>query len=161
MGTVLDPSALAERLAEVYDTIGPLYRRASRLVERDGQSSGVSVGIRAVLDHLRRDGERTVPQLASEQVLSRQFVQRMVNDAVAAGYVELVDNPAHRRSSLVRLTPVGRASIRAVHEREHHLMSHVGGDLTDADLEATLRVLRHMLEGLERLAQEGTGHGGP
>lgn len=76
------------------------------------------VGVRAVLDQLRREGERTVPQMARAQGLSRQFVQRMVNDARAAGYVDLRDNPAHQRSSLVALTQPGREAIDAVTARE-------------------------------------------
>lgn len=140
----LPPDALAERLAEVYVALGPVYRRVARIVEHDERNSGMSVGVRNVLDQLRRRGELTVPQLAQEQDLSRQFVQRMVHDARGAGYVELVENPAHRRSSLVRIEPAGREAIGAVIGREHELMARVGGNLTAAELEATLRVLHHM-----------------
>lgn len=140
----LPPDALAERLAEVYVALGPVYRRVARIVEHDERNSGLSVGVRNVLDQLRRRGELTVPQLAQEQDLSRQFVQRMVHDARGAGYVELVENPAHRRSSLVRIEPAGREAIGAVIGREHELMARVGGNLTAAELEATLRVLHHM-----------------
>ena len=36
----------------------------------------------------------TVPQMGRAQALSRQFVQRMVNEAAAQGLVESVPNPA-------------------------------------------------------------------
>ncbi|MGO2046013.1 MarR family winged helix-turn-helix transcriptional regulator [Brachybacterium tyrofermentans] len=150
----LPPDALAERLAEVYVAIGPVYRRVARIVEHDGHSSGLSVGVRNVLDQLRRRGELTVPQLAHEQDLSRQFVQRMVHDARGADLVELVENPAHRRSSLVRITPAGQEAIGAVIEREHELMGRVGGHLTAAELEATVRVLRHMDAALVEIEDE-------
>ena len=140
----LAPEALAPRLAEVYVALGPVYRRVARLVEQDEQVSGLSVGVRNVLDQLRRDGERTVPQLARAQDLSRQYTQRMVDQAAADGLVELIENPAHRRSRLVRLTPAGDAAITAVIERELSLLERVGGDLTAAELDGTLRVLRHM-----------------
>ena len=102
----LPPAALANRLAEVYLVVGPLYRRVSRVVERSQPEMGMSVGVRAVLEQLRREGDRTVPQMAQEQALSRQFVQRMVNAAQESGWVQLLDNPAHRKSSLVHLTAV-------------------------------------------------------
>ena len=149
--TPLPPDALAARLAEVYLVVGPLYRKVMRVVERDQTESGLSVGVRAVLEQLRREGELTVPQMARTQDLSRQFVQRMVNDAASEGWVELVDNPAHRRSSLVRLTGAGSAAIGAVLEREHRLMGQVGGELTDTEIDTTLRVLREMLAGIERI----------
>lgn len=151
----LAPEALAPRLAEVYVALGPVYRRVARLVEQDEQVSGLSVGVRNVLDQLRRDGERTVPQLARAQDLSRQYTQRMVDQAAADGLVELIENPAHRRSRLVRLTPAGKKAITAVLERELALLERVGGDLTAAELDGTLRVLLHMDLALIALEEDG------
>ena len=151
----LAPEALAPRLAEVYVALGPVYRRVARLVEQDEQVSGLSVGVRNVLDQLRRDGERTVPQLARAQDLSRQYTQRMVDQAASDGLVELAPNPAHRRSRLVRLTPAGKKAITAVLERELALLERVGGDLTAAELDGTLRVLHHMDQALITLEEDG------
>ncbi|WP_280696091.1 MarR family winged helix-turn-helix transcriptional regulator [Kitasatospora sp. GP82] len=131
---------------EVFALVGPLYRRVQRKVEQDAPIQGLSVGVRAVLDLLREYGPMTVPQMGRAQALSRQFVQRMVNDAAAQHLVETFPNPAHQRSSLIRLTDDGRAAITAVTTRERALLRHVGGDLTDADITACLRVLGRMLE---------------
>lgn len=150
----LAPEALAPRLAEVYVALGPVYRRVARLVEQDERVSGLSVGVRNVLDQLRRDGERTVPQLARAQDLSRQYTQRMVDQAATDGLVELIENPAHRRSRLVRLTPAGKKAITAVLERELSLLERVGGDLTAAELDGTLRVLLHMDQALIALEED-------
>lgn len=150
----LPPRTLAARLAEVYVALGPVYRRVARLVEQDERLSGLSVGVRNVLDQLRRDGDRTVPQLARAQELSRQYTQRMVDQARADGLVDLVENPAHRRSRLVHLTPTGEAAITAVIERELSLLAQVGGDLTAAEIEGTLRVLHHMDQALIALDEE-------
>ena len=150
----LDPQTRAARLAEVYVALGPVYRRVARLVEQDEQVSGLSVGVRNVLDQLRLGGDRTVPQLARAQDLSRQYTQRMVDQAATDGLVELVENPAHRRSRLVRLTPTGAAAIGSVIDRELSLLTRVGGDLTAAELEGTLRVLHHMDQALIALEEE-------
>lgn len=147
----LSPDQLADRLGEVYVALGPVYRRVARLVEHDEELSGLSVGVRNVLDQLRRGGDLTVPQLARAQDLSRQFTQRMVNDALADGLVELRRNPAHRRSSLVHLTPTGRGAIAAVIARERELLGRTGGDLTAAELTGTLRVLHHMEQALREI----------
>lgn len=149
MSTALPPDDLADRLARVYAVIGPVYRKVARIVEADEPVNGMSVGVRAVLDHLRREGACTVPRIAERQELSRQFIQRVVNDARDAGFVELVDNPAHRRSRLVHLTAAGREAIEAVVAREQALMGQVGGELTADELDATLRVLHHMKAALD------------
>ncbi|MCI2418552.1 MarR family transcriptional regulator [Saccharopolyspora sp. K220] len=142
----LSPDELGPRLAEIYTVIGPLYRRVARVVERDSPRNGLSVGVRAVLERLELSGTaETVPQIARTLELSRQFVQRMVNDALEQGFVTLRPNPAHRRSALVELTGPGYAAIRAVQAAEHEAMGHVGGDLTAVDVATTLRVLREML----------------
>jgi DNA-binding MarR family transcriptional regulator len=145
----LDPDALGARLAEIYTVVGPVYRRALRVVERDAPVEGLSVGVRAVLDLLHRHGAMTVPQMGRAQALSRQFVQRMVNSAASSGLVELIDNPQHRRSSLVRLTGAGEDAITALTQREHAALRHVGGELTAVEVDACLKVLTEMLRALD------------
>ncbi|MBD0839793.1 MULTISPECIES: MarR family winged helix-turn-helix transcriptional regulator [unclassified Streptomyces] len=142
----LPPDELGHRVSEVFDLIGALYRRGLRKIEQGEQVEGVSVGVRSVLVLLRRYGSMTVPQMGRIMALSRQFVQRMVNDAVAGGWAETTPNPAHQRSSLIRITPEGEAMIDAILAREHALNRQVGGDLTDAELRACKRVLKEMLK---------------
>ena len=142
----LTPDELGHRLTEVFDLIGPLYRRAFRKVEQGEQVEGASVGVRSVLDLLRRHGSMTVPQMGRIMALSRQFVQRMVNDAVAQGWAEVTPNPAHQRSSLIRITEKGRATITAILDREHALNRQVGGELTEAEVRACVRVLTEILK---------------
>lgn len=144
----LPAEELAPRLAEVYLLVGPLYRRVLRKVELGEEIEGVGAGVRAVLDMLRLNGPMTVPQMGRAQALSRQFVQRMVNDAAGHGYVEAVPNPAHRRSSLIQLTGSGRAAIEAVIAREHGLLGQIGGGLTQADVDGCVKVLSRMLDAL-------------
>ncbi|WP_405362297.1 MarR family transcriptional regulator [Kitasatospora sp. NBC_00085] len=141
----LEPDELAHRLTEVFDLVGPLYRRVLRKVEQAAPAEGLSVGVRAVLNLLGEHGPMTVPQMGRAQALSRQFVQRMVNEAAADRLVEAVPNPAHRRSSLIRLTDDGRAAIAAVTTRERALMRQAGGGLTDAEVTACVKVLGEML----------------
>ncbi|GGT42031.1 MarR family transcriptional regulator [Streptomyces atratus] len=142
----LAPEDLADRLTEVFALVGPLYRRVQRKVEQAAPIEGLSVGVRAVLDLLHEHGPMTVPQMGRAQALSRQFVQRMVNDAAAGQLVEVIPNPAHQRSSLIRLTDGGRAAITAALDREQALLRQVDGNLTDADVTACVRVLSSMLE---------------
>ncbi|GAA5021643.1 MarR family winged helix-turn-helix transcriptional regulator [Streptomyces siamensis] len=133
------------RLMEVFALIGPLYRRVQRKIEQDAAGQDLSVGVRAVLDLLREHGPMTVPQMGRAQSISRQFVQRMVNDAAASGLVEAVPNPAHARSSLIRLTDSGGTTIEAVVAREHALLREAADDLTTADVDTCVRVLSRML----------------
>ncbi|MEU1081269.1 MarR family transcriptional regulator [Streptomyces sp. NPDC005908] len=152
--TPLPPDELGHRLTAVYDLVGTLYRRAQRSVEQELTGGELSLGVRAVLTLLHRNGPMTVPQMGRAQAISRQFVQRMVNDAAAAGLVESVPNPAHRRSSLIRPTERGTAAITEVLGREHRLLRETGGGLTDADVTACLRVLGELLKALDHVSDD-------
>ncbi|GHH17568.1 MarR family winged helix-turn-helix transcriptional regulator [Streptomyces lanatus] len=142
----LSPDDLGDRVSEVFDLIGALYRRGLRKLEQAEAVEGVSVGVRSVLVLLHRYGPMTVPQMARVMALTRQFVQRMVNDAAARDWVEAIPNPAHQRSSLIRITGDGEAVITAILAREHALNRQVGGELTEAELRACVRVLKQMLK---------------
>ncbi|MFG2550284.1 MarR family winged helix-turn-helix transcriptional regulator [Streptomyces sp. NPDC048581] len=141
----LSPDDLGHRVSEVFDLIGALYRRGLRKLEQGEEIEGVSVGVRSVLVLLHRYGPMTVPQMARVMALTRQFVQRMVNDAMARGWAEATANPAHQRSSLIRITADGEAVITAILAREHALNRQVGGGLTEDELRACVRVLKEML----------------
>ncbi|TXS43317.1 MarR family transcriptional regulator [Streptomyces sp. uw30] len=142
----LSPDELGHRISEVFDLIGALYRRGLRKLEQGEEVEGVSVGVRSVLVLLHRYGPMTVPQMGRVMALTRQFVQRMVNDTVARGWAEATPNPAHQRSSLIRITAEGETVITAILAREHALNRQVGGDLTEAELQACARVLKQMLK---------------
>lgn len=155
----LPPDELGPRIAEIYAVVGPLYRRVHRTVEQAEHIEGASVGVRAVLDMLRAGGPMTVPQMGREQALSRQFVQRMVNDALDRAWLRTLPNPAHKRSSRYELTAAGRRTITAIVRRENALMRRIGGGLTAADTDTCLRVLRQMLALLDPLEPDADSGG--
>lgn len=154
----LPPERLAERLMEVFALVGPLYRRVQRKIEQDNAARGVTAGVRAVLDLLHTHGDLSVPQLGRLQSVSRQFAQRMTNEAAARDWVTTTPNPAHQRSPLIRLTPAGRATIEAITTREKAMLAELPGDLTDAEVDACLRVLGRLVDGFAEIEQ---GPGGP
>jgi DNA-binding MarR family transcriptional regulator len=153
--SVTDVDDTARKLADVYLLVGPLYRRVLHEVEGAAPRNRVSAGVRAVLDQLRRHGPMTVPEIGRSQSLSRQFVQRMVDDALAAGLVERTENPRHRRSKLVAPTPSGRSVIDRVVDGEHERLRAVAASLDGADVDATLRVLAAMVDALTEIEPGG------
>lgn len=136
--------ASGQRLSDVFRAVGPLYREAAQRVARDEQLEGVSTGVRAVLEELLAEGRQTMPAVARNLGTTRQYVQRVVEEAAAAGLVRSVPNPAHRRSPLLALTPVGRAAIRRILRREQAALAGAARDLSDRDVDACLRVLHRL-----------------
>jgi DNA-binding MarR family transcriptional regulator len=137
------PRATPDDLAHVFDLLGPLYRQTVRSLEA---SAGLPVGVRVVLDLLRVRSALTVPRIAEILGLSRQFVQRCVNEAAEDGWVTLRTNPAHQRSSLVVLTERGRERVAAVRAAEAQALVPVAEALSADDVAACVRVLTHLLD---------------
>jgi DNA-binding MarR family transcriptional regulator len=137
-----------QRLAEVFRVLGPLYREAAQRVAQDEHIEQVTTGVRAVLEQLYVDGDQTVPVIARAVGTSRQYIQRMADEATAARLVRYVENPLHRRSALVQLTRRGDETISRILLREHGALSSAARDLSDRDIDACIRVLKRLRAGL-------------
>jgi DNA-binding MarR family transcriptional regulator len=89
-------------------------------------------------------GPLTVPQIAQMRPTSRQRMQRLADELAAEGFVEFIDNPKHRRSKLVRLTPKGDAQYRELNARLLSISSTIGVALSEADIRDTIEIVRHL-----------------
>lgn len=84
---------------------------------------GALIGRRRII--LRKlDGvrSRTVPQAARARPVSRQYVRRPANRLLGEGWVELADNPAHKRPRPVRPTPRGEGFVEEIGHRDAGLL---------------------------------------
>src|SRR5690606_8560802 len=133
--------------------VRPLHRLTARAVSAGLEGTGVTLGMRAVLEQLHVGGPQTVPAVGRALVLPRQVVQRLVDEAARHGLVELRPNPAHRRSRLVALTDAGRRAFAGVHDAELQRLAVVAAAVDPEDLAACLRVLDRLLD----RAREVTG----
>ncbi len=136
-------------LRAVVDETIALFHRLAWVAEQIYGEEGRSTARRGVLRGLARYGAQTVPQLAKARSVSRQHVQEVVDRLRAEGLVELLENPRHRRSKLVRATPRGEAWVRRTDEIDDRVLYAAAGHLQRAELEATLRTLKAMREGFE------------
>jgi DNA-binding MarR family transcriptional regulator len=89
-------------------------------------------------------GPLTVPQIAEMRPTSRQRMQRLADELAAAGLVEFIANPKHRRSKLVRLTRKGNARYREDEARFLAIASTMGAGLREADIRRTTEIVRQL-----------------
>jgi len=93
------------------------------------------------LDSLATDGPQTVPNLARARSVSRQRIQKLADELAADGLLEFTDNPAHRRSKLVRLTPAGTAEHARLTARIQGWAEELALDMKPKDLKRAAKVL--------------------
>jgi DNA-binding MarR family transcriptional regulator len=115
----------AEALDAVFAETARLFHRLRAVAEQVHRQGHLSGGKRGILRELDRLGPRTVPQMARARPVSRQHIQQHVNDLLNDRYVERIENPAHRRSRLIRITDRGRERLEAMRQREDRLLRHL------------------------------------
>lgn len=96
-------------IAEVYELAGQSRRTSEALAHALDQTAARWHVLSVV-----SDGPRTVASAARRLGLTRQSVQRVADDLIATGQVELRDNPDHSRAPLVALTGRGRRTLTAL-----------------------------------------------
>lgn len=135
-------------LDTLFEEVVALFHRLRAVAAEVHRLGATSAGLRGVLRDLDRQGPQTVPQLARRRPVSRQYMQMLVRRLRSEGLVEIGENPAHRRSHLVRLTPAGRQMLETMARRETDLLRRVGSVASPEDLQVAVRVLRTVREAL-------------
>ena len=133
---------IREDLRGVVDETVALFYRLRWLTDRIYAGDGLSNARRGILRGLVQFGPQTVPQLARARSVSRQHIQLLVDALARRSLVELVANPAHRRSKLVRPTHAGAAHVREMDETNRRVVSSVAAGLSVRELAITARTLR-------------------
>lgn len=145
-------------LQEIYIETEKLYHQSNELIARIYGHEEISMGRRSVLLALFYGGPQTVPQLAGAQSVSRQYIQKLVNQLAEEGNVAFAENAAHKRSHLVQLTAEGRTYMETMLRREAKIAAAQVIEFPVEALAETTRMLRAIREWqkqeLERLLLE-------
>ncbi len=111
----------------------------------------VTAAMRAVLEQLERAGAQTVPQIASARNVSRQHIQLLADALAEKGLAQFQDNPDHKRSKLMAMTPAGFEMFDTIREREADTLRRLSGHFKDAELETAVSLIARLRE---EIAQE-------
>ena len=89
------------------------------------------------------DKPMTIPDIARRMTLATQTVQRFADAALEEGFIELTENPDHKRARLVQLTPKGVDILLLLEQRESDWARSIAGNIKADDiLEAAATLAR-------------------
>jgi DNA-binding MarR family transcriptional regulator len=128
-------------VADLYEAAGAMRRHGDQLAAAAGQTQA-----RWQLLSVASAGDWTVPRIAHRLGITRQAVQRVADDLVAAGLVTAESNPHHRRSPLIRLTPAGHDALALITAQADGWHRRVAKGLDADDVAAARRVLRALID---------------
>ncbi|QBD81117.1 MarR family transcriptional regulator [Ktedonosporobacter rubrisoli] len=138
------PAPTPTALMNLFDEVVLVHQRLQIIIEALHGTSELTRACRGILRDLYRLGPRTVPQLARHHPVSRQNVRMLVQRLAKEGIVELVRNPEHRRSYLVRLTSEGKTLLEEMWGREMALLESLELDISLDDLRTAASVLQRL-----------------
>lgn len=139
-------AVLTELVLEIFRLNGRLLAAGDRLVADVGLTSARWQVLGAI--HAAQEPQN-VSWLARSMGLTRQAVQRIVNDLVSEGLVALKENPAHRRAYLVVMTRKGSAAYSGADRRQIPWSNALAKGLDRAELIRAIAILKTIRGRLE------------
>jgi DNA-binding MarR family transcriptional regulator len=134
---------IASLVADVYELAGLFRRSGEAIAAREGQTQARWQFLSVIADD-----PLTVPQAARRLGVTRQAVQRVVNELLDDGLVEPEANPDHRTSSLMTLTGSGRQVLARINKLaavdNRRLAQAVGLDVVRSTRQNVLRMTSAM-----------------
>lgn len=140
-------AALTDLILEVFRLNGRLLVAGDRLVAGLGLTSARWQVLGAIAFAER---PQPVAWLARSMGLNRQGVQRIVNEMLSEGIVELEPNPHHRRAHLVVLTGRGRKIYAAAERLQAPWANALAKGFRVDEIKAATRVAATLRQRLEK-----------
>src|SRR5499425_2818073 len=138
-GPIVDGKA--EAIAALMLEVAQCFFRIRALGQRAGLITNWGGGAFGFMRSLALLGPLTVPQIAQMRPASRQRMQRLADEFAAEGLIKFIDNPKHRRSKLVQLTPKGDARYRELNTRFLVIASTMGVALCEVNNRTTTEIV--------------------
>jgi DNA-binding MarR family transcriptional regulator len=152
----------AEAIAELMLEVAQCFFRVRAVGQKAGLITKWGGGAFGFMRSLALLGPLTVPQIARMRPTSRQRMQRLADELAAEGLVEFIDNPKHRRSKRVRLTPKGLSRYGALNVELLTIASTLGVGISERDIRKaseSVRLLSNELKGHPERLSSGVTRG--
>lgn len=127
-------------VVKIFKLNGLLLAAGDELAGGAGQSSARWRVLAAV-----EDEPLTVAQVARRWGLARQSVQRVADVLVREGLAVYEENPNHRRSQLLLLTPKGRSTLEKIQAAQRVWANDLGAAIGETDLQQANTILARVL----------------
>ncbi|MBL9046991.1 MAG: MarR family transcriptional regulator [Tabrizicola sp.] len=141
------PPPIYELILDIRATFRALRAASDAMNE----ARGVTAARRAVMEFLAGHGPATVPQIAEAKSVTRQHIQTSADELVAQGLAAWSDNPAHRRSRLLGLSPQGARVFDEIRSEESATLDQVSAGMDPTLIEAGRKALQDLQRGLAAL----------
>ena len=144
-------ASLTDLILEVFKLNGRLLSAGDQLVASLGLTSARWQVLGAIAF---ADAPQPVANIARNMGLTRQAVQRVVNELEAEGFLTFAPNPHHARAKLVVLSKSGAKSFQAAAKRQAPWANHLARRISAREIRTALGVVREIATRLEATARD-------
>ncbi len=132
---------LTDIILKVFHVNGSLNLAGDSMTSEFGLSSARWKVLGAIAGSSRK---LSVPDIAAKMGLSRQAVQRLVDEMNKGNLVNFAENPNHRRSKHVILTRKGEKTYDQITQKQIPWVNSLSESMSETDLKTTLRTLSYL-----------------
>jgi DNA-binding MarR family transcriptional regulator len=123
-----------------------LFQRLRTVSEVLMENTVINAPQRAVLEFVVLKAPQTVQQIAQFLSVSRQHVQVIVNELLELELLEAIENPAHKRSPLIKVNNSGKKLFKTIQTREAAALKNLEGRIPAKDIATTIKTLKALDE---------------
>jgi DNA-binding MarR family transcriptional regulator len=145
-------ASLTELILEVFKLNGRLLSAGDQLVAGLGLTSARWQVLGAIAF---AGAPEPVANIARNMGLTRQAVQRVVNELEAEGFLTFAPNPHHQRAKLVVLSKTGAKAFQAAARRQAPWANQLARRIPARDIQTALGVVREIATRLESMERDG------
>lgn len=141
-----DQVTAADQIGELLRLLRPAFRGTYAAVEANLESTGITAPMLGMLELLSDARGRSVPDMAKELLIPRQFSLKLAGKLVEQGHAVREHTDAHRKAYTYNITPSGKAMLRLIRQREHAASKELRKTLTNREIDIASRVLRKIAQ---------------
>ncbi|MBX7059083.1 MAG: MarR family transcriptional regulator [Leptospirales bacterium] len=145
----------SELLGSIFRDIRRLFHQLALSGEALHGIAAVTMAQRALLEDLAGGARKTIAELAAGRAVSRQQIQKNLQELEAAGLVVFHENPEHKRAFLSELTVKGERLFSSMQRKEAEFLADFAARFGRADLQVVARTLIELRSALNAYLESG------
>lgn len=142
MSNAKKKQAHEQQAYELIQDVAQTFFLMRQMGQKIGAVTPAGAGAWGLMRSLYEKGPQTVPQIAKARPVSRQHIQKLVNELVEKGWLDFQDNPKHKSSHLVALTKKGEKNFIQFDQNIREYMALLSAHINPDDLLTTRNILK-------------------
>jgi MarR family transcriptional regulator, transcriptional regulator for hemolysin len=142
------------RNEQLFDELSAFNRKLRAFFDAAVREEGLTLTRARTLFAISRRGPLTQKELAEELEIETPTLVRVLDGMEKQGLVQRTEDSTDRRAKRIAMTSAGETAFKAVHVLATGLREQIAADISEADIDLALSVVRRLMRNMQRLDLE-------